>query len=33
MAFELGKEPDHDFAIRSGEFAMLIYSIGLSVNY
>lgn len=27
MAFELGKEPDHDFAIRSGEFAMLIYSI------
>lgn len=32
MAFEQGKEPDHDFAIRSGEFAMLIYSIGLSAN-
>jgi hypothetical protein len=33
MASEQGKEPDHDFAIRSGEFAMLIYSIGLSANY
>lgn len=27
MAFEQGKEPNHDLAIRSGEFAMLIYSI------
>ncbi|KAF8663452.1 hypothetical protein AX16_001022 [Volvariella volvacea WC 439] len=27
MAYELGHEPDHEIAIRTGEFAMLIYSI------
>lgn len=28
MAYELQREPDHDIATRTGEFAMLIYSIG-----
>ena len=28
MAYELGAEPDLDYATRMGEFAMLIYSIG-----
>ena len=28
MAYELGKEPDHDLATRTGAFAMLIYSLG-----
>lgn len=28
MAFELQKEPEHDVATRTGEFAMLLYSIG-----
>ncbi|EJF61160.1 MFS general substrate transporter [Dichomitus squalens LYAD-421 SS1] len=27
MAYELGKEPDHDLATRTGAFAMLIYSL------
>jgi len=27
MAYEQGKEPDSDIATRSGEFAMLIYSL------
>lgn len=31
MAYELGAEPDIDYATRMGEFAMLIYSIGTSV--
>lgn len=30
MAYEMGTEPDPDVATRTGEFAMLIYSIGLS---
>lgn len=29
MAHELGKEPNHEYAIRRGELALLIYSIGL----
>jgi solute carrier family 45 protein 1/2/4 len=29
MAHELGKEPDATLAIRKGEFAMLLYSIGM----
>jgi hypothetical protein len=29
MAHELGEEPDRDIATRTGEFAMLIYSIGM----
>ena len=33
MAYELGREPDHDIATRTGEFAMLIYSIGKVQNY
>ena len=28
MALELDREPDADFATRTGEFAMLLYSIG-----
>lgn len=28
MAYENQKEPDPDIATRSGEFAMLLYSIG-----
>lgn len=28
MAHEEGKEPDPELATRTGEFAMLIYSIG-----
>jgi hypothetical protein len=28
MAKELGKEPNHEYAIRRGELALLIYSIG-----
>ena len=28
MAYELGREPDHDIATRTGAFAMLIYSLG-----
>ncbi|KAG6911218.1 hypothetical protein DXG01_003085 [Tephrocybe rancida] len=27
MAYELGREPDSDYATRTGEFAMLLYSI------
>ncbi|CAA7259880.1 unnamed protein product [Cyclocybe aegerita] len=27
MAYELGREPDHELATRTGEFAMLIYSV------
>jgi len=27
MAYEIGKEPDNDYATRTGEFALLIYSI------
>ncbi|CDO71304.1 hypothetical protein BN946_scf184908.g61 [Trametes cinnabarina] len=27
MAYELGREPDHDLATRTGAFAMLLYSI------
>lgn len=27
MAYELGREPDHDLATRTGAFAMLIYSL------
>lgn len=27
MAAEMGKDPDHDLATRTGELAMLIYSI------
>ncbi|TFK29392.1 MFS general substrate transporter [Coprinopsis marcescibilis] len=27
MALEIGREPDHEYATRQGEFAMLIYSI------
>ncbi|KAI0324961.1 MFS general substrate transporter [Cubamyces sp. BRFM 1775] len=27
MAYELGREPDHDLATRTGAFAMLVYSI------
>jgi solute carrier family 45 protein 1/2/4 len=30
MAHELDREPDHDLATRKGEFAMLIYSVGMS---
>lgn len=30
MAYEHQKEPDPDVATRTGEFAMLIYSIGTS---
>ena len=29
MAYELGREPDHDLASRTGSYAMLIYSIGM----
>lgn len=29
MAHEIGREPDPDVATRTGEFAMLIYSIGM----
>ena len=28
MAYELGREPDPELATRTGEFAMLMYSIG-----
>jgi len=28
MAYQLGKEPDIDLATRTGELAMLLYSIG-----
>jgi solute carrier family 45 protein 1/2/4 len=28
MAYELGEEPDSEFATRRGELAMLLYSIG-----
>jgi len=28
MAYELDREPDGDLATRTGELAMLIYSIG-----
>ena len=28
MAYELNKEPDPEIATRTGELAMLIYSIG-----
>ena len=28
MAYQLGEEPDIDLATRTGEFAMLVYSIG-----
>src|SRR5262245_1997969 len=31
MAYEHNKEPDKDIATRTGEFAMLIYSIGRCV--
>lgn len=27
MAFEIGEEPDNEIAVRTGEFAMLIFSI------
>lgn len=30
MAYENQKEPDPELATRSGEFAMLLYSIGTS---
>lgn len=30
MAYEKNEEPDHDLAIRTGELAMLIYSVGAS---
>lgn len=33
MAYQLGKEPDIELATRSGELAMLFYSIGLSVFF
>lgn len=29
MAYQLGKEPDIEIATRTGEFAMLLYSIGM----
>lgn len=29
MAYQLGREPDLEIATRTGEFAMLIYSIGM----
>lgn len=29
MAYEHQKEPDADLATRTGEFAMLLYSIGM----
>lgn len=29
MAYEMGKEPDPDVATRTGEFAMLLYSLGM----
>lgn len=29
MAQELDREPDPDYATRTGEFAMLLYSIGM----
>jgi hypothetical protein len=31
MAYENQKEPDAELATRSGEFAMLLYSIGTSL--
>lgn len=31
MAYELGRDPDHDIATRTGELAMLIYSIGMLI--
>ena len=31
MAYEHQKEPDPELATRSGEFAMLLYSIGTSL--
>lgn len=33
MAQELGREPDNDLATRTGEFAMAIYSVGMSSQY
>ena len=32
MAYELDKEPDHDLATRTGAFAMLIYSLGMTLR-
>jgi hypothetical protein len=32
MAYELQKEPNPETATRTGEFAMLIYSIGESLS-
>lgn len=29
MAYQLGQEPDIEIATRTGEFAMLLYSIGM----
>ena len=31
MAYQLGEEPDIEIATRTGEFAMLLYSIGMSI--
>lgn len=31
MAYQLGQEPDIEIATRTGEFAMLLYSIGTSL--
>lgn len=33
MALELGREPDPDLATRTGEFAMLLYSIGIASDF
>jgi solute carrier family 45 protein 1/2/4 len=33
MAQELGEEPDPEYATRTGEFAMLLYSIGAHVPH
>lgn len=32
MAHELQREPDPDVATRTGEFAMLLYSIGMRLD-
>jgi hypothetical protein len=28
MAYQTGREPDHEYATRTGELGLLIYSIG-----
>lgn len=33
MAYELDREPDADYATRVGEFAMLLYSIGMYIVF